>query len=107
MSQVEVLKGKVSSTREKPLFWKTSSSGKQPYHWVAFAIVFENWKMMVSKDGSSIELYDLVSDPFEKVDLKEEKPEVVTELSEKLVEWKESLPSEPDASCFSKLRTEE
>ena len=107
VSQVEVLKGKVSSTREKPLFWKTSSSGKQPYHWVAFAIVFENWKMMVSKDGSRIELYDLVSDPFEKVDLKEEKPEVVTELSEKLVEWKESLPSEPDASCFSKLRTEE
>ena len=106
VSQVKVLKGEVSKTREKPLFWKSSSSGRKPYHWVAFAIVHEDWKMLVNRDGSHLELYHLATDPLEKTDLKEENPEVVAQLSAMLAEWKETLPSEPDASCFSKLRVE-
>ena len=105
VSQVSALEGKPFSKRETPLFWKTpSSSAKSPVSWVAFAIVDQQWKLMTDKEDSKIELYDLVADPFEKINLADEKSEVVKELLSKIETWKESLPKDPDPTCFSELR---
>lgn len=104
VSQVETLQGKPFQKREKPLFWKTSGAGKMPFHWVEYAIVDQNWKLLVGKDKGQVELYDLVSDPFEKSDLKEKNPDVVMSLMKQLEVWKKSLPAKADSSCFSKER---
>jgi len=105
VSQVAALQGTPMTKREKPLFWKTpSGAGRQPFHWVAYAIMDQNWKLMVNQDNSQVELYDLVADPLESNEVKAEHPEVLKDLMGKLQRWKESLPSEADATCFSKER---
>ena len=106
VSQVATLKGTPFSKRETPLFWKTPSSHKSPFHWVAYAVVDQQWKLMTDKDDSQIELYDLIADPYEKTNLATEKPEVVKQLLSKIKTWQETLPKDPDPTCFSELRKE-
>ena len=107
VSQVATLKGESSSKREKTLFWKTtSSSAKSPFHWVAHAVVDQQWKLMTSKDESRIELYDLVADPLEQKNLATDEPTVVKDLLGKIETWKKTLPKYPDPTCFSELRKE-
>jgi arylsulfatase A-like enzyme len=110
ISQVSTLMGTVSPVRTKPLFWKMSGAWPiretQPYHWVSHAVVHENWKLLTNRDGSYSELYDLAINPYEKIDLKESKPEVVRQLMRQLDQWKETLPAEPTGDVFSNERTE-
>jgi N-acetylgalactosamine-6-sulfatase len=108
ISQVAALKGKGSALREKPLFWKISSpwpaQKSRPEHWVSYAIVDQQWKMVANKDLSYVELYDIVKDPYEKSDLKEQQPEVVEQLLKKVKVWQGELPAEPTGDVFSELR---
>jgi hypothetical protein len=51
-----------------------------------------------------VELYDLVTDPLEKNDLKEKHPEAVKELIKILEQWQTTLPIKPTGDVFSNLR---
>lgn len=110
LSQVAALMGKGSAVREKPLFWKMNASWPpsktKPHHWVSYAIVDQNWKLLANGDSSYLELYDISADLHEKSDLKEEKPQVVARLLEKLAQWKTTLPAKPDESLFSAERSQ-
>ena len=100
--------GKAKTKREKPLFWKSDArwpaQKSRPDHWVAYAIVDQQWKMVTSINAEAIELYNITKDPYEKIDLKGDYPEVVSQLSKKLADWKASLPDQPDENCFSNER---
>ena len=108
VSQVETLKGKGSALREKPLFWKIGAPwparSTKPDHWVSYAVVKDQWKLVTNAKGNHLELFDLVDDPYEKTDLKEKNPKVVKELSQLLEAWKTTLPSKPTGKVFSSLR---
>jgi len=110
VSQVATLKGNGNATRPKPLFWKMHSAWPipktRPYHWVSYAIVHENWKLVSNADGNYVELYDIVADPFEKSDLKKDKPETVKQLLQQLDDWKLTIPGKPTGAVFSKLRAD-
>ena len=110
LSQVAALMGKGSAVREKPLFWKMNASWPpsktKPHHWVSYAIVDQNWKLLANRDSSYLELYDISADLHEKSDLREEKPQVVARLLEKLARWKTTLPAKPDESLFSAERSQ-
>ena len=110
VSQVAALMGNGKATRAKPLFWKMNSrwppSKDQPYHWVSYAIVDQNWKLVSNKDGSYVELFDIAADPYEKNDLKEDEPEVLKQLLEKLDRWRATLPAKPTGNVFSAERTQ-
>lgn len=109
VSQVDTLLGSEKSKREKPLFWKMASAWPaqktKPFHWVSWAVVDQNWKLLVNKDFSHWELYDIAADPLEKRDLNEEQPEVVKQLLQKLTAWKATLPAKPTGDVFSKERS--
>jgi hypothetical protein len=60
--------------------------------------------MVANKDLSYVELYDIVKDPYEKSDLKEQQPEVVEQLLKKVKVWQGELPAEPTGDVFSELR---
>lgn len=108
-SQVAALLGDGSAKREKPLFWKMNSrwpNRNQPYHWVSWAIVDQNWKLMTNADSSYVELFDIAADPFENSDLKELKPDIVKQLLGKLTNWKTTLPAEPSGDVFSEERSQ-
>lgn len=109
ISQIGALTGESEKvSREKPLFWKFDSAWppreRQPYHWVSWAIVDHNWRLLSNKDGSYVELYDLSEDAFEERDLKESKPAVVESLMAKLEDWKATLPPKPTGNVFSAER---
>ncbi len=109
ISQVDALTGKSSATgRDKPLFWKMKASWPprkgNSYHWVSYAVVHKQWKLLVSENFEHIELYNIVADPLEKKNLKEAHPDAVSSLVETIKAWKKELPEGPDPKCFSKLR---
>ena len=52
-----------------------------------------DWKLIRFEEGKRYELYNLASDPGEKVDLAEKEIERVREMDEKLTKWlKETTP---------------
>ena len=108
VSQLAALEGRVYARREKPLFWKFDSPWPPPkdapYHWAAYVVENQNWKLLVNRDGSHCELYDIEADPYEGNDVAKSKPEVVSQLSQELKEWKATLPAGPDSRCFSNER---
>ncbi|MCA9139620.1 MAG: sulfatase-like hydrolase/transferase [Planctomycetales bacterium] len=107
-SQVQALLGNGKSVREKPLFWKMQSRWpprpNQPYHWVSWAVVDQQWKLLANEDLSHVELYDLVADPYEKTNLGNTNATVVAQLREKLKRWQASLPAQPTGNVFSNER---
>lgn len=108
ISQLASLMGEPSSTRPKPLFWKMAGrakpTSKSPFHWVSFATVDRNWKLLANQDQSYIELYDIVNDPYEKTDLSKSKPAVVKELLASISQWRTTLPDSPSGNVFSSER---
>lgn len=108
VSQVDALMGQGGSTRVKPLFWKMNSAWpvrkNQSHHWVSYAIVYDRWKLVMNRDATYQELFDIVADPFEAIDLKQDHPSVVAELLRKLEAWKATLPAMPSGDVFSAER---
>lgn len=111
ISQVAALMGKGKAKREKPLFWKSLApwppQKSRPDHWVSYAVVDQNWKLVTNRDSEYVELYDIIADPYEKIDLKKTKPMVVGQLLEKLTLWKATLPAKPSGNVFSAERLRE
>ncbi len=109
ISQLEVLEGKTSSIRDKPLFWKIGAQWppreNQPFHWAAYSIVDRNWKLVSNHDASHVELYDIANDPLETADLNRSSPEIVASLLGKIDEWRATLPAKPSGDVFSSERS--
>ncbi len=108
VSQVSVLKGDVAATRMKPLFWRMEGAWPPrkdaPYHWVRFAVVDQQWKLLSNHDASHVELYDLAADALETIDLAKENAGVVKDLLAKIELWKTTLPNKPTGDVFSAER---
>lgn len=108
ISQVSTLQGETYPKRTKPLFWKMGASWpankNNPDHWVSYAIVDEQWKLVANNDLSYVELYDIANDVSEKNDLKEQNTNVVSNLKNKIIEWQKTLPKKPSEKLFSKER---
>jgi len=108
VNQVAALTGGGGKLRRKPLFWKMQSAWParkhQPYHWVSWAVVDRQWKLLANRDLSHFELYDIASDPLEKVALQQQKPDEAQHLLELLKAWQATLPAKPTGNVFSKER---
>lgn len=104
ISQIEVLQGKVSTTRSKPLFWKMGGGKDSEFHWANYAVVHERWKLLTTADAKRVELYDIAADALETQDLANEKPEVLKDIVAKLEAWKATLLVQPAGEVFSKER---
>ncbi|MED6315395.1 MAG: sulfatase-like hydrolase/transferase, partial [Verrucomicrobiota bacterium] len=78
ISQVNTLKGQGNPLRTKPLFWKVDAPWParktKPDHWAAYAVVSQKWKLLTNRNGSHLELYDLLADPLETQDLRTQRP---------------------------------
>lgn len=108
VSQFKTLQGDVAKQREKPLFWKMQSrwpaAPSRPYHWVSYAVVDQQWKLLTNRDQSHVELYDIVADPLESKDVAAQHPQVIAALKKRLIDWQATLPSQPSGDVFSNLR---
>jgi N-acetylgalactosamine-6-sulfatase len=111
VSQVAALLGRPSPTRKTPLFRKYRSPWpapkNRPDHWVTYAVVYDQWKLVTNQDASYYELYRIAADPYELTDVKAAHADAVHMMLRKLADWKSTLPTAPDATCFSVERTNE
>ncbi|MEM9645250.1 MAG: sulfatase-like hydrolase/transferase, partial [Planctomycetota bacterium] len=110
LSQVDALTGTTSDTRSKALFWKMKASWpprkEQPHHWVAWAVLHGKWKLVANQALSRVELYDVVTDPFEQTDQFDRQPSEAEQMIDMLNAWRAELPDSPGPDVFSSERTE-
>ena len=79
----------------------------RPHHWVSWAVVHQDWKLMCNRDMTYAELYNITRDPLEQSNLADARPQKVGELRTQIEEWKRSLPARPMGDVFSEQRTQQ
>ncbi len=92
-----VLLGKGEASRAAPIFWRRppdrkAASPALPERLPDLAMREGGWKLLCEYDGSLPQLYDLTRDRGETTNLAEQHPEVVKQMSGKLLAWHESMP---------------
>ncbi|HTL29039.1 MAG TPA: sulfatase-like hydrolase/transferase, partial [Tepidisphaeraceae bacterium] len=94
-----VLLGKSKAPRETPVMWvrppdRPGPNGQLP----DLAIRDGKWKVLVKRDGSNVELFDIFADPNEKKNLAKAEPEIAKKLSEQVIAWDQSIPQKAVAA---------
>lgn len=74
-----LLTGEKSLSEKRPIYWKTSQ---------AYAVLDDQWKIIVNRKNNNIELYDLENDFRETKDKSKENPEITGHLLNLLEEFK-------------------
>lgn len=90
--------------REKPMFWEWrygKKSGIKPM----LAVREGPWKLFYHQQDGSVELYNVMRDRAETMNLASENPELVSRMKALAVEWKKTLPEQPKASTTSENRS--
>jgi arylsulfatase A-like enzyme len=84
--------------RKKAIFWEYR---RTPYHLKPgnaefispnLAIREGKWKLLINDDGSDVELFNISQDISERKNLKNQHPDIAKKLSEKVLNWRKSLP---------------
>ena len=84
--------GQAKPDRRKPLFWVRPPNLDGSMSKPELAVRDGHWKLLINRDGSGVELYDLAADARETRNVASEHPLVVTRMSEQMLEWVKSLP---------------
>jgi arylsulfatase A-like enzyme len=85
--------GKAAQRRESPIMWvrPPDRRGRANDRWPDLAIREGHWKLLIQRDGTAAELYDIVRDPDEKNNLSSVHPDVTRKLSDKVIAWNRSI----------------
>ncbi len=89
--------------REKPLFWQWQygkKSKKQPM----LAVREGPWKLFIHQHNESVELYNVMTDRAESMDVANNYPDMVKRLTKLALDWQATLPNTPKVSALSKYR---
>nr|WP_198661678.1 sulfatase-like hydrolase/transferase [Lewinella sp. IMCC34183] len=89
------LLGKRTASRSAPIFWSRPPDRKNYYgidNLPDLAMRQDQWKLLCDYDGGRPELYNLETDVGEEHDLASERPEVVEDMVQEVVEWYASMP---------------
>lgn len=101
-SVLSLLKGGTSK-REKPMFWEWRY-GKDTGKKSMLAVREGSWKLFVHQDNDSVELYNVMLDRNETMDVSDLHPERVNAMKALALEWKGTLPEQPRANAISPSR---
>lgn len=86
-----------SRERTKPIFWewRFNIAGYNVNRSPMLSIRHGKWKLLMNPDRSRVELFNIPEDPMELNNLADRNPQVVRDLSARLLEWHKSLPPGP------------
>ncbi len=94
LDMADALVGRASPKREQPIMWVRPPDRPGPDHtWPDLAIRDGDWKLLIFRDGSKPELFNLAADPRESRNLADKYPEAVRRLSSKVIGWDKITPS--------------
>lgn len=94
-SLLNVLTGKSSESRTKPLFFRRPPDRDSFYgvkNLPDLAVRHGKWKFLCEYDGSNPELYNMKTDRGETTNIAERHPTVVKQLTKQVTEWHLSMP---------------
>lgn len=91
--------------RDQPIFWEWAPARRHPFLWPHLGVRQGDWKLLYNKKLGKVELYNIKEDWAETTNLSAQYPEVVGDLTRQLKAWKQTLPTEPPAHCFSSERS--
>lgn len=97
----DALNGKTVA-RTRPIFWQWRGNGTEPDWWPRLAVREGDWKLKMTDDAQRVELHRLNEDRAEAVDVAKDHPDVVARLSKLALQWKATLPTEPNPECITK-----
>jgi uncharacterized sulfatase len=99
--------GKSKADRSQPLFWSRPPDrpGDNSDRWPDLAMRKEKWKLLLMRDGSNAQLYDLEKDPGETRNLAAQHPEIVQRMREPLLAWWQGVPGNRRGSTWSHKQT--
>jgi N-acetylgalactosamine-6-sulfatase len=89
--------------REKPMFWQWqygNKSGKKPM----IAVREGPWKLFFYQDKQRVELYNVMTDRAESMNVANQYPDIVNNLKTLAINWEKTLPLSPTQSTLSKQR---
>lgn len=89
--------------RNTTLYWYWPK-GKNGDNWPQAAVQHGDWKLLMTLDGTRLELYRMTRDRQEQNNLAEASPKIAQGQRKMLNAWLAELPDKPDPKCFSKLR---
>ena len=79
-------------TRDAPVMWVRPPDRPGPKNaWPDLAIRDGQWKLLVHRDGSRAELYDIDADPNESNNLAAKLPDVARGMSDRVIGWDRSI----------------
>lgn len=83
--------GRSTPAREQPIMWVRPPDRPGPKgQWPDLAIRDGDWKLLIARDGQRAELFDVMADPNEAHNLAGKRPELVRELTRKVLDWERS-----------------
>src|SRR5262245_48148668 len=90
----EAILGKAAGQRVRPLFWKRPPDrpGPPENHFPDLAVRDREWKLLLNEDGSGAQLYHILRDPAESINLTAQRPDITQRLSEAARAWNRALP---------------
>ncbi len=88
--------------RMRPIFWEWRGTRKEPDWWPRLAVREGDWKLAMTYDAQRAELHQLIGDRAEAKDSAKEHAEIVARLSKLVLDWKATLPQNPNPDCISK-----
>jgi uncharacterized sulfatase len=88
------LLGFTEPRRAKPLFWlrPPDRPGDKGHAWPDLAMRDSDWKLLLMRDGSGAQLYNLKDDVAETDNIAATFPDIVRHMSQSLLAWNHSLP---------------
>jgi arylsulfatase A-like enzyme len=90
----KVLLGQSDAARDVPVMWVRPPDRPGPKNaWPDLAIRDGKWKLLVHRDGSRAELFDIDADPNEKNNLADKQPDLTRRLADRVIAWDRSIPS--------------
>ena len=88
--------------RSKPLYWEwRGTAGGE--NWPRLSIRKGDWKLLTNYEGTVQRLYNIRANRIEENDSSSYYIELVNELFQDLLDWKATLPAEPDPNCIQKI----
>jgi uncharacterized sulfatase len=88
----QALIGKDQPTRDQPIMWVRPPDRPGPKNRLPdLAVRDGQWKLLVHRDGSDVQLFHITDDPTEAHDVAAEHPDIADRLKRQVIEWDRAI----------------
>ncbi len=92
LNMADALAGRASPVRDQPIMWVRPPDRPGPDNtWPDLAIRDGDWKLLIFRDGSKPELFNLADDPRESKNLASRHPKLVEQLAVRVMSWDRAI----------------